>query len=72
VPRLAALLLIALATAGCARSDMTTGRYTMTEEPSNNRTLAAGQPAPLDPTRSISERECSKPIPLPDGNLLCR
>ena len=73
MPRSAACLLIVLAAAGCARSDMTTGRYTMTEEPYNIRTLdVATAPAPLDPTRPINDRDCSKPIDIGGGNLRCR
>jgi hypothetical protein len=72
MPRSAACLLIVLAAAGCARSDMNTGQYSMTEEPYNNRTLAAGEPAPLDPTRTVSDRDCSKAMELGGGNLRCR
>ena len=70
--RFAACLLIVLTAAGCARSDMNTGRYSMTAAPDNNRTVAAGEPAPLDPTRPVSERDCSKAIEIGGGNLRCR
>lgn len=39
--------------------------------------LAAGcatgvEAPPMDPTRKVSEQECSRPIETDDGNLLCR
>jgi hypothetical protein len=33
---------------------------------------AAGRSAPLDPARTIAEQDCTKPIALDRGNLLCR
>ena len=33
---------------------------------------AASQPAPLDPARTVAEQDCTKPIVLDRGNLLCR
>jgi hypothetical protein len=69
----AALLFVALAAAGCAAADDTpTGRYSMTGVPGNNATAAAGQSASLDPKRSITVRDCSKPIEPPGGNLRCQ
>jgi hypothetical protein len=70
---LAALLFVSLGAAGCAATDDTpTGRYSMTGVPANNATAAAGQSTRLDPTRSITERDCGKPIEPPGGNLRCQ
>ncbi len=33
---------------------------------------AARQLAPLDPARTVAEQDCTKPIALDRGNLLCR
>jgi len=33
---------------------------------------AAATPAPLDPARTVAEQNCTKPIALDRGNLLCR
>lgn len=73
MPRFAAFLPIVLGIAGCASpADSSTGRYSMTASPDNNPALAAEQPAPLDPTRSIAVRDCSRPIEARGGNLSCR
>lgn len=73
MPRFAACLLIVLGLAACASTEPpATGRYSMTAASDNNRTLAAGVPAPLDPTRPVSERDCSKPMDVGGGNLRCR
>jgi hypothetical protein len=71
--RSAAFLLIVLAMAGCASDEpeMTLGRYSMTASQENNLTSNAGAPAPLDPTRTISDRDCSRPIDV-ESNLRCR
>ena len=71
--RSAGFLLIVLAAAGCVQDpQIDVGRYSMTAATDNNRTLSAGQLAPLDPTRPISERDCSRPMDVGGGNLLCR
>ncbi len=72
--RSAAFLLIVLAAAGCESTDpdLTIGRYSMTATSYNDRTVNAGQPVPLDPSRPISERDCSGPIEIGGGNLRCR
>lgn len=79
MPRSAALLFFVLGAAGCASRQSDPGyassetlRYSMTGVPGNDATVAAGQPAPLDPARSITERDCSKPIDMGGGNLRCR
>ena len=72
MPRSAAFLLVVLAVAGCASSNLNTGPYTMTEDPHNMRTANAGQPAPLDPTRPVSPRDCRNQIHVGSGNLLCQ
>ena len=71
--RSAFFLLVFLAAAGCASDEpeMTLGRYSMTAAQSNNLTTNAGAPAPLDPTRTISDRDCSRPIDV-ESNLRCR
>jgi hypothetical protein len=68
--RSAALLLLVLA-AGCASpaDDIT---YDMTMTPDNLTTAGTGEPVPLDPSRPVSERDCSRPIDLGGGNLRCR
>ena len=73
MPRSAAFVLIALALAGCASDEpeMTLGRYSMTASQENNLTSNAGVPSPLDPTRTISERDCSGAIDV-ESNLRCR
>ena len=71
MPRSAAFLLVVLAAAGCARSQMSTGQYTMTENSNNMRTYNASRSAPLDPTRPISQRDCRNQIEVGGGNLLC-
>ena len=72
--RSAFCLLIVLAAAGCASDEpqMTLGRYSMTASQDNNLTTNAGAPAPLDPTRPISDRDCSGAIDTGGGNLRCR
>lgn len=71
--RIAACLLLVLGAAACSgASAPSTGRYSMTAAADNNRTVAAGQPAPLDPTRPVSDRDCSKAIDIPGGNLRCQ
>ena len=71
--RSAVIVLIALAAGGCASDEpeMTLGRYSMTASQDNNLTTNAGAPAPLDPTRTISDRDCSQPIDV-ESNLRCR
>lgn len=71
MPRSAAFLLVVLAAAGCARSEMSTGQYTMTENSNNMRAANASRSAPLDPTRPISRRDCRNQIEVGGGNLLC-
>ena len=72
MPRFAALLLLVLGAAACASSDPDSGRYSMSASPGNDRTATAGQPARMDPTRSITDRDCSRPIEAAGGNLRCR
>lgn len=71
--RFAACLLMVLAVAACASSEQEsfTSRYSMTASTDNNMTENAGKPAPLDPQRSITDRDCHKPIDPPGGNLRC-
>lgn len=72
MPRVAILLLIVLA-AGCASDDGNAGRYSMAASADNNLTASAGEPAPMDPRRTISAGDCSQPIdPSAGGNLSCR
>ena len=72
--RYAALLV--LAAAACASAEQpTTGTYNMTSltySSDNNFTVAPGAPAPLDPSRPVAERDCSRPIDIGGGNLRCR
>lgn len=70
--RLALPLLVLLAACASTDPEIDVGRYSMTAATDNNRTLAAGQIAPLDPTRPISDRDCSRPIDVGGGNLRCR
>jgi hypothetical protein len=71
--RAAACLLIVLGAAACSgASAPSTGRYSMTATDDNNRTVAAGEPAPMDPTRTVADRDCSKAIENPGGNLRCQ
>ena len=70
--RASALLLVLLVAACASAEPPATGRYSMTASSDNNRTLNAGQVAPLDPTRPISDRDCSRPIEIGGGNLRCR
>ncbi len=78
--RTAACLLIVLGAAGCSSSSgpaaydpyTASSRYAMTGTTANDYTASAGQLAPLDPTRPIADRDCSKAIEFPGGNLRCR
>lgn len=71
--RTAACLLIVLGVAACSSSSApATDRYSMTGTTTNDYTASAGLPAHLDPTRPIADRDCSKPIDVPGGNLRCR
>jgi hypothetical protein len=77
MPRPAILLLLALA-AGCASSESMSESYSgsgssyrMRGVPDNTLT-AASAPVPLDPTRTVAERDCSKPLPPGGGNLRCQ
>lgn len=72
MPRCAALLLLVLGAACASSEPATTGGYSMSGAPGKDLTATAGQPAPLDPTRSITVRDCSKPVQVGGGNLSCR
>ena len=64
--RPAIVLLLVVAAASCA----TQGRdssYGMGVTYS-----AAGRSAPLDPARIVAEQDCTRPVVLDRGNLLCR
>jgi hypothetical protein len=64
--RSAIVLLLVVAATSCAteRRDSSYGmRVTYS---------AARQSAPLDPARTVAEQDCTKPIALDRGNLLCR
>lgn len=70
--RVAILLLVVLA-AGCASDDGNARPYSMAAPADNSLTASAGQPAPMDPNRSISAGNCSQPIdPSAGGNLSCQ
>ena len=73
MPRSVFMLLV-IGAAACASpaSDTTSSRYGMTGEAENDATASAGEPAPLDPTRPITVRDCSKRIDEGGGNLSCR
>jgi hypothetical protein len=75
MPRSAGFLLMVLAIAACSTTpdpEIDIGRYSMTSATDNIRTLDAGTPAPLDPTRPISDRDCSRAMDIGGGNLRCR
>ncbi len=79
MPRSTILLLLVLAAgvsalaSGCA-SDSFTDRYGMTAASTDtDLTAKAGEVAPMDPTRTITDRDCSRPIDQPSGgNLNCQ
>ncbi len=79
MPRSAILLLLVPAAgfsalvSGCASDDFTS-RYGMTAASTDTElTAKAGEAAPLDPTRSISDSDCSRPMDRsPVGNLRCQ
>jgi hypothetical protein len=60
------VLLLLVAAASCA-TERRDSSYGMSATYS-----AARQPAPLDTARTIAEQDCTKPIVLDRGNLLCR
>jgi len=64
--RPAIVLLLVVAAASCA-TERRDSSYGMSVTYS-----AARQPAPLDPARTVAEQDCTKPIALDRGNLLCR
>ena len=82
MPRPAILLLLVLA-AGCASSESMNGSYSgssyrdysgsyrMRGAPDDTLT-GASAPVPLEPTRTIAARDCSKPLPPGGGNLRCQ
>jgi hypothetical protein len=62
-----------LVLAACSSAEPpATGRYSMTSTMTNNRTVGAGDVAPLDPSRPIDDRNCGGPIDIGGGNLRCR
>jgi hypothetical protein len=64
--RPAIVLLLVVAAASCA-TERQYSSYGMGVTYS-----AAGRSAPLDPARTVAEQDCTKPIVLDRGNLLCR
>lgn len=75
MPRSAGFLLVLLAAAACSTTPdprIGIGRYSMTSSTTNIRTIDVGNPAPLDPTRPVSDRDCSMPMDVGGGNLRCR
>jgi hypothetical protein len=65
--RPAIVLLLLVAAASC-----TTERQYSSYGMSVTYSGAAGQPAPLDPARTVAEQDCTRPIALDRGNLRCR
>ena len=62
-----ALVLLLLVTAASCTTERQYSSYGMSAgDP------AAATPAPLDSARSVAEQDCTKPIVLDRGNLLCR
>ena len=79
MPRLAILLPLVLAAclcalaSGCTADGANDARYSMTASADNSLTAGAGEAAPMDPRRSIAERDCGQPIdPSAGGNLRCK
>jgi hypothetical protein len=64
--RPAIVLLLVVAAASCATQGWDSS-YGMSVTYS-----AAGQPASLDPARTVAEQDCAKPVVLDRGNLRCR
>jgi hypothetical protein len=64
--RPAIVLLLVVAATSCA-TERRDSSYGMSVTYS-----AARQSAPLDPARTVAEQDCTKPIALDRGNLLCR
>jgi len=67
VARLAAAALLALLVlaAGCSSAPAGNPRQEMR---AYDHYMAA---PPIDPTRKVSERDCTQPVPPGDGNLKC-
>jgi len=63
-PAIVLLLLVAATSCATERRDSSYGMSVTYS--------AARQPAPLDPARTVAEQDCTKPIALNRGNLLCR
>lgn len=79
MPRPAILPLLVLAAgftalaSGCASDDAHNTSYSMATSADKNLTASAGEPAPMDPSRSISVGDCSQPLDRSaGGNLSCR
>ncbi len=62
-----ALVLLLLVTAASCTTERQYSSYGMSAG-----YPAAATPAPLDPARAVAEQDCTKPIALDRGNLLCR
>jgi len=62
-----ALVLLLLVTAASCTTERQYSSYGMSAG-----YPAAATPAPLDAARSVAEQDCTKPIVLDRGNLLCR
>lgn len=79
MPRLTMLLFLVLAAgftalaSGCASDDAYDARYRMTASANGKLPTSPAQAAPMDPARSIVDRDCSQPIDqFAGGNLRCQ
>ena len=66
-----AAIIFLICTASCANYE-TTDSYGMPRTSMSSSTYAREKPAPMDASRKIAKQDCTKPVVVDHGNLLCR
>lgn len=65
-----AVIVLTIITASCASSD-SPGTYGKSRSIATD-SMYTSRPAPMEPSRTVAEQDCTKPIDLDRGNLLCK
>ncbi len=69
--RACAAISVLLLVASCAY-DHATGAYGMSQGSASTSVYAPDRPAPMDESRRIAKEDCTRPVTVDRGNLLCR
>lgn len=69
--RTVAAIAVLVSTASCADNGMTDS-YGMPRISRESSIYERSKPGPMDPTRKIDEQDCTKPVVVDQGNLLCK